>query len=99
MDIFDWIKIIFNHLGICTNGEQWSDASFPNYFKFLRYWGLWFNLNVKNAFTFDSQVGVVKYDVKVDGFVYSSSSKIPREREREIIKSGPKATIDALLTA
>ena len=54
---------------------------------------------MKNAFTFDSQVGVVKYDVKVDGFVYSSSSKIPREREREIIKSGPKATIDALLTA
>ena len=40
VDIFDWIKIIFNHLGICTNGEQWRDALFPNYFLVLEVLGV-----------------------------------------------------------
>ena len=34
-------------------------------FEFLRYWELWFNQNMWNAFTFDPQVGVRKYVVKL----------------------------------
>ena len=53
-------------------------------FEFLMYCGLWFNWNMRNAFTFDLQVGVRKYVVKLKGLLlwqYDSA--------REVMKSQP----------
>ena len=50
---FNWV---FTHI---KNKEPMPH--FQIVFEFLRYWGLWFNRNVWNTFTFYSQVGVRKY--------------------------------------
>ena len=54
---FSWV---FAHI---ENNEPMP--RFQIIFEFLRYWWLWFKWNMRNAFTFDSQVGVRKYVVNL----------------------------------
>ena len=58
---FSWV---YAHM---ENNELMSHSQII--FEFLQYWGLWFNLNMRNAVTFDSRVGVRKYVVKLKGLL------------------------------
>ena len=64
---------------------------FQMIFEFLRYWGLWFNWNMRNAFTFNSQVGVRKYVVKLNVLLLCQLAVLEKSRnlnheERELRK-------------
>ena len=80
---FSWV---FAHI---ENNEPMPH--FQIILEFLRYWGLWFNWNMQNAFTFDSQVGVRKYVLKLKGLllwqltVLEKSQNLNHE-ERELCK-------------
>ena len=73
---FNWV---FAHM---ENNEPM--LHFQIIFDFLRYWGLWFNWNMRNAFTFDSQVGVRKYVLKLKGLLFVAIDNV-----REVTKSKP----------
>ena len=67
--------------GVFAQGENELTPHFQIIFKFLRYWELWFNWNMQNAFTFDSHFGVRIYcKVKRNSFVAIDSL-------REVMKS------------
>ena len=53
-------------------------------FQVLAYWGLWFNWNIHNAFTFYSQVGVRKYVAKLKGLLMWTIGSV-----REVTGSQP----------
>ena len=63
-------------------------------FEFLRYLGLWFNWNMRNAFTFDLQVGMRKYVVNLKGVclwqltVLEKSRNLDHEDSRERAMQG-----------
>ena len=63
---FNWV---FAHM---ENNEPM--LHFQIIFEFLRYWGLWFNWNMRNAFTFDSQVKRT-YFVAIDSAREVTNSK------------------------
>ena len=77
LSFFSWV---FAHM---ENNELM--LHFQIIFEFLRYWGLWFNWNMRNAFVFYSQVGVKKIcsTVKRTSFVAIDSA-------REVTKSKPR---------
>ena len=80
---FNWV---FAHM---ENNEPM--LHFQIIFEFLRYWGLWFNWNMRNAFTFDSQVGVSKYVLKLKGLLLWQLTVLEKSRnlnheERELCK-------------
>ena len=65
-----WMQLI----GVRLSSFNWvfahneNSERMPHFqiiFELLRYSGLWFNWNMWNAFTFDSQVGVRKYVVNL----------------------------------
>ena len=80
---FSWV---FAHM---ENNEPMPD--FQIIFEFLRYWGLWFNWNMRNVFTFDSQVGARNHVVKLKGLFLLQLTVLEKSRnlnheEREICK-------------
>ena len=80
---FSWV---FTHME--------SNEPMPHFqliFEFLRYWGLWFNWNMQNPFTFDSHVRVRKYVVKLKGLLLWQLKVLDKSRnlnheERELCK-------------
>ena len=80
---FSWV---FAHM---ENNEPMPHSQII--FEFLRYWGLWFNWNMRNAFIFDSQVGVRKYVLKLKGLLLWQLTVLEKSRnlnqeERELCK-------------
>ena len=80
---FNWV---FAHM---ENNERMP--YFQINFEFLMYCGLWFNWNMRNAFTFDSQVGVRKYVLKLNGLLLWQLTVLEKSRnlnheERELYK-------------
>ena len=79
--------------GISLSSFNWVFADIENnepmryfhiIFEFLRYWGLWFNWNIRNAFTFYLQDGVRK-DVVENTYIHTFACKEEEEeREREM---------------
>ena len=78
---FSWV---FAHM---ENNELMARSQII--FEFLRYWGLWFNWNMRNAFISYSQVGVRKYVLKLKGLLLWQLTVLEKSRnliqeEREL---------------
>ena len=84
VDVFNWSKPIFLQLGFCTYGEQWTNATFPNYLRVLEILGAMVQLEYAKClhFWFASWGEQICSQVKRTSFVAIDSA-------REVTKSKP----------
>ena len=73
------INWVFMH--IKNNGVM---RHFQIIFELLEYWGLWLNGNILNAFTFESQVEVRKYVVKLKELLLWQLTMLEKSRNLDL---------------